>query len=72
MKTQKVDRVAAKLLLESVGDTDPVTEDTSVPGVYVAGDGSRDVLMVSIAIAEGAKAAVAIIKAILRRDGFCE
>jgi thioredoxin reductase len=52
--------------------TDPVTEDTSVPGVYVAGDGSRDVLMVSIAIAEGAKAAVAINKAFLRQDGFCE
>ena len=52
--------------------TDPVTEDTSVPGIYVAGDVSRDVLMVSIAIAEGAKAAVAINKAFLRRDGFCE
>jgi thioredoxin reductase len=52
--------------------TDPVTEDSSVPGVYVAGDVSRDVLMVSIAIAEGAKAAVAINKALLRRDGFCE
>jgi thioredoxin reductase len=52
--------------------TDPVTEDTSVPGVYVAGDASRDVLMVSIAIAEGAKAAVAINKAFLRRDGLCE
>jgi thioredoxin reductase len=32
--------------------TDPVTEETSVPGVYVAGDVSRDVLLVSIAIAE--------------------
>lgn len=52
--------------------TDPETEDTSVPGVYVAGDVSRDVLMVSIAIAEGAKAAVAINKAFLRRDGLCE
>ena len=50
--------------------TDPNTEETSVPGVYVAGDVSRDVLLVSIAIAEGAKAAVAIIKAFLRRDGF--
>lgn len=51
--------------------TDPVTEETSVPGVYVAGDVSRDVLMVSIAIAEGAKAAIAINKAFLLRDGFC-
>jgi pyruvate/2-oxoglutarate dehydrogenase complex dihydrolipoamide dehydrogenase (E3) component len=33
-----------------------------VPGVYVAGDVSRDVLLVAAAIAEGAKAAVAITK----------
>jgi thioredoxin reductase len=52
--------------------TDPATEETSVPGVFVAGDVSRDVLLVSIAIAEGAKAAVAINKAFLRRDGFCD
>jgi thioredoxin reductase len=52
--------------------TDPDTEETSVPGVYVAGDVSRDVLLVSIAVAEGAKAAVAINKALLRRDGFCD
>jgi thioredoxin reductase len=52
--------------------TDPATEETSVPGVYVAGDASRDVLLVSIAIAEGAKSAVAINKAFLRRDGFCD
>jgi hypothetical protein len=35
---------------------------------HVAGDVSRDVLLASIAIAEGAKAAVAINKAFLRRD----
>jgi thioredoxin reductase len=52
--------------------TDPETEETSVPGLYVAGDVSRDVLLVSIAIAEGAKAAVAINKAFLRRDRFCD
>jgi thioredoxin reductase len=52
--------------------TDPVTEESSVPGVYVAGDVSRDVLLVAVAIAEGAKAAVAINKAFLRHDGFCE
>jgi thioredoxin reductase len=49
-----------------------VTAETSVPGVYVAGDVSRDVLLVAVAIAEGAQAAVAINKALLRRDGFCE
>jgi thioredoxin reductase len=52
--------------------TDPTTGETSVPGVYVAGDVSRDVLLVAVAIAEGAEAAVAINKAFLRRDGFCE
>ncbi|WP_165421388.1 NAD(P)/FAD-dependent oxidoreductase [Bradyrhizobium sp. Leo170] len=52
--------------------TDSATEETSVPGVYVAGDVSRDVLLVAAAIAEGAKAAVAINKAFLLRDGFCE
>lgn len=52
--------------------TDPTTEETSVPGVYVAGDLSRDVLLVAVAIAEGAEAAVAINKAFLRRDGFCD
>ena len=51
---------------------DPDTEETSVPGVYVAGDMSRDVLLVAVAIAEGAQSAVAINKAFLRRDGFCE
>jgi hypothetical protein len=33
---------------------------------------SRDVLLVAVAIAEGAEAAVAINKAFLRRDGFYE
>jgi len=48
------------------------TEESSVPGVYVAGDVSRDVLLVAVAIGEGAQAAVAINKAFLRRDGLCE
>jgi thioredoxin reductase len=51
---------------------DAVTEESSVPGVYVAGDVSRDVLLVAVAIAEGAQAAVAINKTFLRRDGFCD
>lgn len=52
--------------------TDPDTEETSVAGVYVAGDVSRDVLLVAVAAAEGAQAAVAINKSLLRRDGFCD
>jgi thioredoxin reductase len=49
--------------------SDPLTEESSVPGVYVAGDASRDVLLLAVAIAEGAKAAVAINLALLREDG---
>ena len=49
---------------------DPVTEESSVPGVYVAGDASRDVLLVAVAIGEGAKAGVAINRALLQEDGL--
>ena len=50
--------------------TDPVTEESSVRGIYVAGDASRDVLLVAVAIGEGAKAAVAINRALLQEDGL--
>jgi hypothetical protein len=52
--------------------TDPLTGEIGVPGGHVAGDVSRDVLLVAVAIAEGAEAGVAIDKAFLRRDGLCE
>jgi len=47
-----------------------LTEESSVRGVYVGGDASRDVLLVAVAIAEGAKAAVAINRALLQDDGL--
>ena len=50
--------------------TTEVTEESSVPGVYVAGDASRDVLLVAVAIAEGAKAGAAINRALLKDDGL--
>jgi thioredoxin reductase len=50
--------------------SDPVTEESSTPGVYVAGDASRDVLLLAVVIAEGAKAAVAINRALLKDDGL--
>ncbi len=50
--------------------TDAQTEETSVPGVFVAGDVSRDVLLVVVALAEGAKAAVAINRALLGERGL--
>ena len=43
---------------------------TEVPGLYVAGDASHDVQFVIVAAAEGAKAAVAINKALQARAGL--
>jgi thioredoxin reductase len=43
--------------------------ETSVPGVFVAGDVSRDVQLAIIAAAEGARAALAINKHLSRVDG---
>ncbi len=42
---------------------------TCVPGLYVAGDASRDVQFVIVAAAEGAKAGVAINKLLQAREG---
>lgn len=43
MKTQKVDRVAARLLLQSVGDTDPAElEKIAMPTLVVCGAQDRD------------------------------
>ena len=43
---------------------------TRVPGLYVAGDASRDVQFIVVAAAEGAKAGVAINKALQARSGL--
>ncbi len=43
-------------------------QETSTRGVYVVGDAARDMQMVVVAAAEGAKAAVAINKALLAED----
>jgi pimeloyl-ACP methyl ester carboxylesterase len=43
MKTQKVDRVAARLLLQSVDDTEPEElERVTVPALVVCGEKDRD------------------------------
>lgn len=44
--------------------------ETSIKGVFVAGDASRDVLQIAVALGEGARAAVAINKSLLREDGL--
>jgi thioredoxin reductase len=46
-----------------------IEEATNVQGVYVAGDASKDVQFVVVAAAEGAKAAVAINKALQDAEG---
>jgi thioredoxin reductase len=46
------------------------TCETSVEGVFVAGDASRDVLQIAVAMGEGSRAAIAINKALLRADGL--
>jgi thioredoxin reductase len=43
---------------------------TTVPGIYVAGDASRDVQLVAVAVSEGVQAAFAINKALLQADGL--
>jgi thioredoxin reductase len=43
---------------------------TCVPGLYVVGDASRDVQFAIVAAAEGAKAGVAINKALQERAGL--
>jgi thioredoxin reductase len=43
-------------------------EATNVPGLYVAGDSSKDAQFVIVAAAEGAEAGMAINKALLRED----
>jgi thioredoxin reductase len=44
--------------------------ETCIPGIYVVGDASRDVQFVIVAAAEGAKAGVAINKALQARAGL--
>ena len=46
--------------------------ETSVPGVYVAGDASRDLQMAIVAAAEGARAAIAVNRLLLQRDGLLD
>jgi len=43
-------------------------ETTSVPGVYVAGDASRDALQAIVAAGEGSTAAIAINRALFKED----
>lgn len=64
--------LAARLgcpMYESAGcEVDKLTQASEVPGLYIAGDASRDVLQAVVAAAEGAQAAIAINTALLKED----
>lgn len=49
-------------------EVDHRTQASDVPGLYIAGDASRDVLQAVVAAAEGAQAAIAINTALLHED----
>lgn len=65
---------ATKLGCQRDGDgkiiTNPKTEETTAPGVYIAGDASRDVLLIAVAVGEGVTAGVAINRALLTQEGL--
>jgi thioredoxin reductase len=61
-------QLGCQLTRKGVVKTDHLGK-TAVPGLYVAGDASRDVQFVIVAAAEGAKAAVAINKSLQALSG---
>ena len=62
-------RLGCEITTRGVVKTDHLGQ-TCVPGVYVVGDASRDVQFAIVAAAEGAKAAVAINKALQAKSGL--
>jgi thioredoxin reductase len=71
-QTQQSDfpkRLGCEFTRKGTVKTDNLGE-TCVPGIYVVGDASRDVQFVIVAAAEGAKAGVAINKALQARAGL--
>jgi thioredoxin reductase len=61
------EKLGAKFNEKGTVDTG-VCESTNVPGLYVAGDSSKEAQFVIVAAAEGAQAAMAINKALLKDD----
>jgi thioredoxin reductase len=62
-------QLGCELTQKGAVKTDPLGQ-TRVRGLYVAGDASRDVQFAIVAAAEGAKAAVAINKALQAQAGL--
>jgi thioredoxin reductase len=61
------ERLGAQFTEKGAVDTG-VCESTNVPGLYVAGDSSKEAQFVIVAAAEGTQAAMAINKALLKDD----
>jgi thioredoxin reductase len=66
-RSQLAEQLGARLNSKGTVDTGKC-EATNVPGLYVAGDASKDVQFVVVAAAEGSEAGMAINKALLKED----
>jgi thioredoxin reductase len=69
LKSEFLVRLGCEISRKGTVKTDLLGQ-TCVPGLYVVGDASRDVQFVIVAAAEGAKAAVAINKALQASAGL--
>jgi thioredoxin reductase len=69
LKSEFLGRLGCEITRKGTVKTD-LRGETCVPGLYVVGDASRDVQFVIVAAAEGAKAAVAINKALQASAGL--
>ncbi|MPZ46793.1 MAG: FAD-binding protein [Betaproteobacteria bacterium] len=68
--SQLASRLGCRMTARGGVDTGEHDVKTEIPGLFVAGDATRDVQLVAVAAAEGAKAAFAINRVLLDRDGL--
>jgi thioredoxin reductase len=66
-RSDLAEKLGCRFTLKGAVDTG-ACEATNVPGLYVAGDSSKDAQFVIVAAAEGAEAGMAINKALLQED----
>jgi len=66
-RSELAEKLGVRLNEKGTADTGSC-EVTNVPGLYVAGDASKDVQFVVVAAAEGSEAGMAINKALLKED----
>ena len=66
--TNLAERLGCEMFDEAGCKMENRFEASNVPGLYVAGDASRDVLQAVVAAAEGAEAAIAINTALIKED----